>query len=70
MARLAGVICPFLIESDIPLPTIGFILLFVHGVTVFTVYHVPETKGEEMGHALDHGIEKNGEELMEVPVIS
>ena len=75
MARLAGVVCPFMIQSNIPLPIVGFILLFIHAVTVISVYHVPETNGQEMGHALD--VKENNpdtatvaQELIEVPPIS
>ena len=75
MARLAGVVCPFVIESDIPLPIVGFVLLFIHAVTVINICHVPETKGEEMGHALDAKQNTTdsamaGQELIEVPEIS
>lgn len=72
MARLAGIIAPFIIQSNIPLPIVGFILLCIHAITVAIVSQLPETKGKEMGSA---GIEHDnrtigGTELQEMPEIS
>jgi MFS family permease len=49
MARLGAFFCPFVVEGSIPLRRIGYIMLFVHMITVLCVSKLPETKGRSMG---------------------
>lgn len=53
MARLGAFFCPFVVEGSIPLQRIGFIMLFVHAITVLCVSKLPETKGRGMGDTDD-----------------
>jgi len=51
VARLGGILCPLLIESDVSLPIVGTVLLFVHLLVVAFVRHVPETNGKQLGQS-------------------
>jgi MFS family permease len=62
MARLGAFFCPFVVEGGIPLQRIGFIMLFVHAITVLCVSKLPETKGKGMG-ATDDSNDDEQEEL-------
>ncbi len=62
MARLGAFFCPFVVEGGIPLQRIGFIMLFVHAITVLCVSKLPETKGKGMG-ATDDSNDDEQEEM-------
>ena len=62
MARLGAFFCPFVVEGSIPLQRIGFIMLFVHAITVICVSKLPETKGKGMG-ATDDNDDDEQEEM-------
>jgi MFS family permease len=62
MARLGAFFCPFVVEGSIPLRRIGFIMLFVHAITVICVSKLPETKGKGMGATDDHDHDDEQEE--------
>jgi len=49
IARIGGILTPFLVESDLSLPSIGIILLFIHLFVVVAVLHLPETMGKQLG---------------------
>jgi MFS family permease len=62
MARLGAFFCPFLVEGGMSLQRIGFIMLFVHAITVICVSKLPETKGKDMG-ATDDSNDDDQEEM-------
>merc|ERR1711862_935545 len=49
VARVGGILCPLLVESNISLPIIGTVLLCVHLSVVAIVRNVPETMGKQLG---------------------
>ena len=51
VARLGGIIVPFIVFSDIAFPYIGVIMLVVHYFVTILVMQTPETQGKEMGKA-------------------
>lgn len=59
IARLGGILCPLLIESNISLPIIGTVLLCVHLLVVAFVRHVPETNGKQLGQTSSEPEEQN-----------
>lgn len=49
VARLGGFTMPYVLSGDIPLEHIGVIMLFIHFSTAMASYHLPETKGLDLG---------------------
>jgi MFS family permease len=48
-ARIGALVSPFVVEGNMPLIRMGFIMLAIHGVTVICISQLPETKGSHMG---------------------
>lgn len=49
VARIGALVSPFVVQGDMPLITMGLIMLAIHGVTVICISQLPETKGSHMG---------------------
>jgi MFS family permease len=49
IARIGALLSPFLVQGNVPLVQMGFIMLVVHACTVLFVSTLPETKGSHMG---------------------
>jgi MFS family permease len=53
VGRVGAFISPFLVRTSTPITTVGAIMLTINIVTAFTAFHLPETKGVEIGHITD-----------------
>lgn len=51
VARVGGIIVPFIVYSNISFPHLGVIMLVVHYLVTIIVMQTPETQGKEMGKA-------------------
>ena len=68
--------CPYLVAGNVSLRSIGFAMLFVHGVTALCAFRLPETKGVELGRVVNvqngskiAGVAKEREKVSEYNLI-
>lgn len=54
VARLGGFIMPYILSADLSLKYIGAMMLFIHFGTALASYHLPETKGLDLGQTTPH----------------
>jgi len=56
VARIGGFICPYVVEGNTKLFTVGIVMIVIHALAVFCVTFLPETKGKAMGFHDTSGI--------------
>ena len=72
VGRTGAFVSPFLVGTNMPLKYVGCIMLVIHMFTAWCAYHLPESKGHEIGHTIledsdddivDDAEEKEGSEM-------
>ncbi len=66
MGRTGAFISPYLVGTNNPIKIVGCIMLVVHLMTALSAFHLPESKGHEMGHMLNDDEDTNGKDSCEV----
>ncbi|KAL7469539.1 hypothetical protein ACHAXS_009790 [Conticribra weissflogii] len=66
MGRTGAFISPYLVGTNNPIKIVGCIMLVVHLMTALSAFHLPESKGHEMGHMLNDDEDINGKDSCEV----
>lgn len=57
LGRVGAFTSPYLVSSRTPITIVGTIMLVVNIVTATSAWHLPETKGVEIGHVTDENKE-------------
>lgn len=68
LGRVGAFISPYLVSSRNPITTVGAIILAVNIVTATSAFHLPETKGVEIGHATDESKDNSTTTASQAPV--
>ena len=69
MGRTGAFLSPYLVGTNMPLKYVGCIMLVIHMFTAWCAYHLPESKGREIGHTsledniVDDAEEREGSEM-------
>ena len=50
LGRCGAFASPYLVRTSIPISSVGGIILAINAITAFSSFHLPETKGAEIGH--------------------
>lgn len=57
LAKVGAVLCPYVVEGNLPLQIVGVVLLFVQLFASVCVSQLPETAGRELGAAPSESVE-------------
>jgi len=69
LGRCGAFASPYLVRTSIPISSVGGIMLAINVVTAFSAFHLPETKGTEMGHVEEENTTTASISEAEVPPI-
>jgi len=62
MGRTGAFMTPYLVGTNNPIKFVGCVMLAIHLITAVSAYHLPESKGRDLGHTSLEDNEANGEE--------